>query len=128
MSDNAHEHVTVTKDGYEVTVHPAFSSRCTVKSAGADNETELYRQNEKHVFKNGATHPKRHVICIKGGAHGRDLELVVKDPKHHVARITVELYADGYEPGWGEARLSEPVETFTADNHAGTCPPDCEIG
>ena len=126
MSDNAHEHVTVTKDGYEITVHPAFSSRCAVRSADADAETELYRQEGKHKFENGQKHPKRHVIRIKGGAHGRDLELEVKDPKHHVARITVELYAEGHEPGWGERDAA--VESFTVDNMTKTCPPDCEIG
>ena len=125
MSDNHHEHTTVTKDGYEVTLHPAFSSRCAVKSSGADAETELYKQQGKHVFKNGATHPKKHVFRIKGGQHNRDLELEINDPKHHVARITVEFYEDGHEPGWGGMRLSEPVEVVTLDNSVITCPPYC---
>lgn len=126
MSDNSHEHKTVTKDGYEVTFHPAFSSRCAIRSNGSDAETELYKQQGKHVFQNGATHPKRHVVKVKGGKHNRDLELEIKDPKHHIARITVEFYADGHEPGWGDARVSEPVEMFTMDNNSGTCPPDCD--
>lgn len=123
-ADNAHEHVTVNKDGYEVTLHPAFSSRCAVKGNG-DNaaETELYKQQGKHVFKNGATHPKRHTIKLKGGPHNRDLELVVNDPKHQVARITVEFYAEGHEPGWGTSEAS--VETFDAFNDSISCPPDC---
>lgn len=126
MNDNSHEHKTVTKDGYEVTFHPAFSSRCAIQSNGSDQATELYKQQGKHVFKNGASHPKKHVLKIKGGQHNRDLELEVKDPKHHVARITVEFYAEGHEPGWGDARLSQAVEIVTFDNNSGTCPPDCD--
>lgn len=126
MNDNSHEHSTVTKDGYEITFHPAFSSRCAVQSNGSDQATELYKQQGKHVFKNGATHPKRHVLKVKGGQHNRDLELEIKDPKHHVARIIVEFYAEGHEPGWGDARLSQPVEIVTFDNNTTTCPPDCD--
>ena len=114
MNDNSHEHKTVTKDGYEVTFHPAFSSRCAIQSNGSDQATELYKQQGKHVFK------------IKGGEHKRDLELEIRDPKHHVARITEEFYADGHEPGWGDARLSQPVEIVTFDNNTTTCPPDCD--
>lgn len=126
MNDNSHEHKTVAKDGYEITFHPAFSSRCAIQSNGSDQATELYKQEGKHVFKNGASHPKKHVFKITGGQHNRDLELEIKDPKHHVARITVEFYADGHEPGWGDARLSQPVEIVTFDNNSGTCPPDCD--
>ncbi|HEX2095233.1 MAG TPA: hypothetical protein VHG28_22745 [Longimicrobiaceae bacterium] len=124
MSNNAHEHVTVSKDGYEVTFHPAFSSRCVVRSNSENgSETELYRQQEKHLFKNGEKHPKQHTIRIRGGQHNRDLELVVNDPKHQIARITVELYADGHEPGWGSD--DEMVETFVVDNNSVSCPPNC---
>lgn len=126
MNDNSHEHKTVAKDGYEITFHPAFSSRCAVQSNGSGQETELYKQQGKHVFQNGASHPKKHVFKIKGGQHNRDLELEIRDPKHHVARITVEFYADGHEPGWGDARLSQPVEVVTFDNNTTTCPPDCD--
>lgn len=126
MSDNQHEHKTVTKNGYEITFHPAFSSRCAHKAHGSDTgETELYRQQGKHVFQNGQSHPKKHIFKIRGGQHNRDLELEINDPKHQVARITVEFYADGHEPGWGDDRLSEPVEMFTLDNNSGTCPPNC---
>ena len=123
MSDNAHEHQTITLDGYEVTLHPAFSSRCSIRT-GDTPEREIYRQQEKHVLPNGASHPQRHVVRLKGGAHNRDLELVIKDPKHHVARIIVELHAEGHRPGTGTAE--EPVETMTVDNFASTCPPDCD--
>lgn len=126
MSDNHHEHKTVTKDGYEVTFHPAFSSRCAHKAQGSETETEIYKQQGTHVFKAGQSHPKKHVFKIKGGQHNRDLELEINDPKHQVARITVEFYAEGHEPGWGEARLSEPVEMFTLDNSVMTCPPYCD--
>lgn len=124
MSDNIHEHATVTKDGYEITIHPAFSSRCSIRGTGdGAEEKELYRQQGKHVFKNGATHPKKHVVKIRGGQHNRDLELEIKDPKHQVARITVEFYAEGHEPGG--AVQDEPVEMLTVDNFSNTCPPDC---
>lgn len=126
MSENDREHTTVTKDGYEVTFHPAFSSRCAIREHGTDAaETELYRQKGKHVFKNGQSHPKKHVVRIKGGKHNRDLQLEIRDPKHQVARIIVEFYADGHEPGYGDARLAEPVEMFTLDNNSTTCPPNC---
>lgn len=123
-SDNAHEHVTVNTNGYELTVHPAFSSRCVVSGTGENAaETELYKQQGTHVFKNGATHPKRHTVRLKGGQHNRDIELVVNDPRHQIARIVVELYAEGHEPGWG--KQDPTVETMTLDNFSKTCPPDC---
>jgi hypothetical protein len=124
MADNNHEHKTVTKDGYEVTFHPAFASRCAIKTHGESaEERELYKLEGKHVFKNGATHPKKHVIKLKGGDHNRDIELVISDPKHHVARVVVEMYPEGYEPGWGATTMA--VETFESENGVGTCPPDC---
>jgi len=124
MSDNTPGHTTVKKDGYEITFHPAFSSRCTIKGSGADgSETELYKQKDKHVFKNGEKHPKKHVFKIKGGKHGRDLEMEIKDPRHHVARIIVEFYADGHEPG--STMKAESVEVVEVDNFSKTCPPDC---
>jgi hypothetical protein len=124
MSDNNHEHKTVTKDGYEVTFHPAFASRCAIRTHGESaEERELYKLKGKHVFKNGATHPKRHVIKLKGGENNRDIELVINDPKHHVARIVVEMYPEDYEPGWGADTMA--VETFESENGVGTCPPVC---
>ncbi|HEX2190846.1 MAG TPA: hypothetical protein VHG51_18205 [Longimicrobiaceae bacterium] len=127
MSDNSHEHKTVAKDGYEVTFHPAFASRCVVRGNGEGAEPkELYKLEGKHVFKNGAKHPKRHTIRLKGGEHNRDLELVINDPKHHVARIVVEMYPEDHEPGWGASTLS--VETFESENGVATCPPDCDNG
>jgi hypothetical protein len=125
MADNHNEHKTVTKDGYEVTFHPAFASRCSVKTHGKnEEERELYKLEGKHVFKNGAKHPKKHVIKLKGGEHHRDIELVINDPKHHVARVVVEMYPEGFEPGWGGN--TRAVETFESVNGVGTCPPDCD--
>ena len=127
MSDNVHEHKTVAKDGYEITFHPAFSSRCAIRAVGNGMpETVLYKQQEKHFFKNGQTHPKKHVFRIKGGQHNRDFELEIKDPKHQVARITVEFYGEGHEPGWGDARTADAVEVFTLENNSTTCPPNCD--
>jgi hypothetical protein len=125
MQDNVPDHVTVKKDDYEITLHPAFSSRCAIRgTAGDGTETELYKQQGKHHL-NGKGHPKKHTFRIKGGQHNRDLELEIKDPKHQVARITVEFYAEGHEPGWGSVRPEEPVEIMTFDNNGTTCPPDC---
>lgn len=124
MSDNQKEHKTVAKDGYEITFHPAFASRCAIKKHGEnEEERELYKLEGKHVFKNGAKHPKSHVIKLKGGEHKRDIELVINDPKHHVARVVVEMYPEGYEPGWGNNTMA--VETFESVNGVGTCPPVC---
>ncbi|HEV2149963.1 MAG TPA: hypothetical protein VGR37_21375 [Longimicrobiaceae bacterium] len=123
MQDNVPEHVNVKKDGYEVTLHPAFSSRCAIRSVDGA-ETELYKQKERHHL-NGKGHPKKHTFRLKGGQHNRDLELEIKDPKYQVARIIVEFYAEGHEPGWGSARPEEPVEIMTFDNSVMTCPPYC---
>lgn len=127
MSDTIDEHKTVTKDGYVVTLHPAFSSGCSVRAAGDGAEEKvLYKQEGKHVFKTGQSHPKKHVFRLKGGQHNRDLELEIRDPKHQVARITVEFYAEGHEPGWGSTSTSEPVEIVSYENNGTTCPPDCD--
>lgn len=125
MSDNAHEHTTVSKNGYEVTFHPAFSSRCSVRSHGeGGEEVELYRQEGVHHLPQGQTGPPvRHEIRLRGGELGRDLALSVHDPNHHVARIIVELYGDGHEAGAGAG--DTPVETLTVDNDGRTCPPIC---
>lgn len=120
------QHTTVTKDGYEVTFHPAFSSRCSVQShqEGA-GEVELYKQQGVHHLPKGQTKPPaRHEIVFKGGAHGRDISLSVHDPKYHIAKITVELYADGHQPGAATGDAS--IESFSVDNDSSCCPPICQ--
>lgn len=123
MQDNVPDHVNVNKDGYEITFHPAFSSRTTIRSVAGDGaETELYKQQGTHHL-HGKPYPQRHVLRLKGGQHNRDLELEIKDPKHHIARITVEFYADGHKPGTGVQEDS--VETLEFENNGKTCPPYC---
>jgi hypothetical protein len=116
------EERTVSKDGYEVTFHPAFASRCDV-SRKDGTSVELYRQEGIHQHPQGGRHPKRHRISLKGGRDGRDLSLSIDDPKAEIAKITIELYDPSHEAGWG--RGDEPVETFTVMNDAFECPPYC---
>ena len=104
-------------DGYRVSVHPAFASRASVQQAGGD-EVTLYRQQQTYNLPAGKTEaPAHHVVRLDGGRFARDLGLTIDDPKHQVARITVELYGTG-EHG-------RPVETFVVRNTAETCPPNC---
>lgn len=126
MSDMKHdehldEHLTVRADDYEVTLHPAFASRCCVTPVGGA-ETELYKQEGVHHL-NGKSHPKKHKLRVKGGPHGRDFELTVSDPKHHVAKIVIELY-DGSRSVISpeKARVTETVSLM---NDGLTCPPYC---
>jgi hypothetical protein len=91
---------TVSRDGYEVTLHPAFASRCEVMRRDGE-EHELYRQKGVHNHGVGERHPKRHLVRLKGGPDDRDLTLMVDDPKAQIARVTIELYDPSHEPGWG---------------------------
>ena len=121
MSDG---HSTVSLNSYTVTFHPAFASRCVVN--GEDGECEVYRQNGAHEFKNGDKHPKKHKIKIKGGRWDRDISMEVEDPRHAIAKITVEFYGEGHVPGLG---AGDPVvERFTIFNDGTTCPPNCDPG
>jgi hypothetical protein len=116
------EHRVTTSAGYRFTVHPAFSSRAVLR--GADGgETELYRQNAAYDIPAGrAESPPRHQIRLDGGALARDLGITVDDPKHQVARITVELYGADHVPG----RSSAVVQTLVVENDAILCPPMCD--
>jgi len=117
MSDG---HKTAEKNNYTVTFHPAFASRCAI--SGADGECEVYKQQGVHQM-NGAEHPKRHTIRLKGGQYDRDITLDVHDPKHHISGITVHMYGEGHVPGTRSTATT--VESLSIDNRAVTCPPDC---
>lgn len=117
------DHTTVDKDGYQITFHPAFASRCAVQRVGGP-EVELYRQQGVHQHPAGQTHPTAHVVQLRGGSDGRELTLRIEDPRSHIARIVVELYAQGHEPGWGTPE--ESVETLTITNNTVECPPNCD--
>jgi hypothetical protein len=118
------EHVRVGTAGYTVQVHPAFSSGVQVE--GPDGEIQLYRQQGTFDLPAGeTTPPAQHVVRLQGGALDRDIGLVVSDPKHQIARITVELYGPEHRPG---AKGSPVVERMVVDNNALTCPPYCDTG
>lgn len=114
------QHVQASSGGYQVQVHPAFSSGITVKNAAG--EVQLYQQQGTFNLPAGeTTPPAQHVVRLQGGQFDRDLGLVVNDPKHQIARITVELYGPDHQPG----RKGPVVETVVVENTASTCPPDC---
>ena len=116
------EHVQASSAGYQVQVHPAFSSGVAVRNAAG--EVQVYRQQGTYNLPAGeTTPPAQHVVRLQGGQFDRDLGLVVNDPKHQIARITVELYGPGHQPG----RKDRVVETVVVENTADTCPPICII-
>ena len=118
----ASEHRVSGAGGYRFTVHPAFSSRAVLRDADG-SETELHRQNGVLNLPAGrSAGPAQHQIRLDGGALARDLGLTVDDPKHQVARITVELYGADHVPGRG----SPVVQTLTVENDAILCPPMCD--
>jgi hypothetical protein len=119
MSDG---HATAEKNNYTVTFHPAFASRCAI--TGDDGECEVYRQSAPHPL-HGQSHPKKHRIHLKGGKYDRDVTLEIDDPKHAIKQIHLELYGDRDPADIGSETLYPAVETFTAENRAVTCPPNC---
>ena len=125
MADSRQDHKTVNQDGYEITFHPAFAGRCTVQASGK-GETEMYRQEEVYHLPEGQTEPPaKHRIEFRGGEHEQDFALQIDDPNHRIARITVELYDENHEPGWGKGEQS--VEKITIENDTHHCPPDCPV-
>jgi hypothetical protein len=123
MSDG---HTTASRNSYTVTFHPAFASRCVVD--GDDGECEVYKQQGAHKFEPGEKHPKKHTIKVKGGKWDRDISLEVDDPRHAIAKIVVEFYAEGHVPGGSAIGVeTDPVvERFTIYNDGTTCPPHCD--
>ena len=119
------EHVQSGARGYQVTVHPAFSSSVTLLGQDGGG-TELYRQPGTHNLPAGQTAaPAQHVVKLQGGPFDRDIGFVVNDPKHQIARITVELYGPDHKPGM---QGSPVVERVVVENNAKTCPPLCDTG
>lgn len=120
------DHIVKSDDNeYEITLHPAFASRCTV--SGKDgSERELFKQQGVHHL-NGKAIPKKHTIKLKAKNGGkRDITITLDDAAHSVARITVELYEDSHDPA--TARLASATDTvFSVENHAKLCPPNCPI-
>jgi hypothetical protein len=118
------DHIVKSDDNeYEITVHPAFASRCTV--AGKNGEArELFKQEGVHHL-NGNPVPKKHTIRLKSKNGGkRDVCITLDDAAHSVARITVELYPDTHDPTTA-MEASETDTVFTVENNARICPPIC---
>ena len=104
--------------GYELSVDPSFASRAVAEVQGG-GAVELYRQNGIFNLPVGYAAPSAtHQIRLAGGRFGRNVALQVRDPRHHVARIELDLY----DP----ARKGGPAnETVNILNAAQTCPPTC---
>lgn len=118
------DHIVKTDDTeYEITFHPAFASRCTVK--GKDGtERDLFRQSGVHHL-NGKAIPRKHTIRLKAKNGGkRDITITLDDAAHSVAKITVELYDDSHDPTTATT-ASETDTVFTVENNARVCPPIC---
>lgn len=124
MTVDGEVHTVVNTDTeYELTVHPAFASACTVASNGGAAR-DLYRQNGTHLL-NGKEIPKRHTIRLKARSGKKDITLTLNDAGYSVKKITVELYKDSHDPTKpGTTRDSDVV--FTVENDAITCPPVCD--
>jgi ribosomal protein L31 len=119
------DHLTISSDPeFEVEVHPAFASECTVDCNGETRS--LYKQDRsKPVDVRGKGHPKQHQIRLKSKNGKRDVTLMVRDPNHSIAKITVELHPEGYDPAVQTDSSSTSDTTFSVMNEAFTCPPVC---
>ena len=107
--------------GYELSVDPSFASRAVATTS--KGVVELYRQSAVFNLPTGFTTPAaEHQIRLTGGAGGRNIALQVRDPKHHLMRVIVELYRPGRAPG--DNRIDE---TISISNTAQCCPPHCEV-
>lgn len=101
--------------GYALELNATFASRAVLRSADG-SETELYRQARPFRLPLGQVGPAgTHRVSLSGGT-GRDVSLLVRDPLHHVARISVELY---------DPARTRTAETLVVDNTAQFCPPEC---
>jgi hypothetical protein len=124
MTVDGEVHTVVSSDAeYELTVHPAFASACTVASNGGAAR-DLFRQNGTHQL-NGKEIPKRHTIRLKSRSGKKDVTLTLNDAGYSVKKITIELYKDSHDPTKaGTTRDSDLV--FTVENDAKLCPPTCD--
>ena len=120
------DHITLTTDpDYDVVVHPAFASECTLTSRSDGSVKTLYRQDRSKAHDcRGKGHPKKHTIKLKGKGNRRDITITIDDPDHSVASLALELYPEGRDPTAGDE--TEPTDTFTVMNNAFTCPPHCD--
>lgn len=125
MADQSRKEETVSKDGYELTFYPGFASRCTVREEDG-TEHELYKQTKPYHLPHGRTKPDtKHKLRLKGGKQQQDITFEIHDPELRIARITVELYGKGHQPGGGD-EPPESRETIQILNFPTVCPPTCE--
>lgn len=117
------EHSTVATDSaYEVMLHPAFASACTVTPKGG-TARDLYRQAAGTVVDcNAKGHPKKHVVKLKGKVNGREITITIDDPSHSIHSLRLQLYADGRKAG----ESADTGDVVTIENNAKTCPPLCD--
>ena len=108
---------------YELTVHPAFASACTVTRNGVAKG--LYTQSGTHQL-NGKAIPKKHTIRLKAKSGKKDITLTLNDAGHSVKKITIELYKDEHDPTVKDTN-TETDTIFTVENSAKLCPPTCEV-
>jgi hypothetical protein len=107
---------------YELTVHPAFASGCTVTKNGVPHG--LYTQSGKHQL-NGKAIPKKHTIRLKARSGKKDVTLTLNDAGYSVKKITIELYKDEHDPTKKDTNKDTDV-VFTVENDATLCPPTCD--
>lgn len=126
VANNATDHRTITSDAtYDVTLHPAFASECTITRKSDSSVRQLYKQTERHHCKD-RKHPKRHVIKLKGkNGSNRDITITIDDPKHAIHSLRLELYDESRDPHYAETYDPGTTETFSVSNLADTCPPNC---
>lgn len=106
---------------YELTVHPAFASACTVTKNGVAKG--LYKQNGSHPL-NGKAIPRKHTIRLKAKQGKKDITLTLNDAGHSVKKITIELYKDEHDPKVKDTNTDTDT-IFTVENSAKLCPPTC---
>jgi hypothetical protein len=120
--DGETHNVLAADTDYELTVHPAFASGCTVSKNGVARG--LYRQSGTHQL-NGRDVPKKHHIRLKAKAGKKDVTITVNDAGYSVKKITIELYKDEHDPTRkGTSKDTDVV--FTVENDAILCPPTCD--
>ena len=106
---------------YELTVHPAFASACTVTRNGVARG--LYQQAGTHQL-NGKAIPKKHTIRLKAKNGKKDVTLTLNDAGYSVKKITIELYKDEHDPTVKDTNTDTDA-VFTVENSAKLCPPTC---
>lgn len=120
LDDEVHNVLSADTD-YELTVHPAFASACTVTRNGVAKG--LYTQSGAHRL-NGKAVPKKHTIRLKAKQGKKDITLTLTDAGHSVKKITIELYKDEHDPTV-DGTNKDTDTVFTVENDATLCPPTC---